>query len=613
MGSSEKILDYLQQHSTEVPLGVTGSPSNTIEITIDIREESKLRRTLGQMVFIKINEDGRDVLVMGQIIKIETKNRWHEDQAFKGIIKRFGSLPHLSGSADNRIATISVQACYDLYGSEPDGYILGTSPSTGERVEVMTNDVMNLLMENYSDQITYLGHFYNTDVHAPFWFKHFGKDDTENKEYGAGDAYHIGVFGKTGSGKSNTAASMLVGYAKNSHNMNILILDPQSQFYNDHELLPGNERSFEAEVKEQGMSYHKFHILRDVYLPKDMIELFGQLLIGVQFIEEAFKPFYQADKVDAAKDEIVSYLLGRTNNPTFSLNNVDAKQLLNEMLDSFAKKTKGDGKNPELEWSKFTFNVYGTRSTRDRLQERIDKLQANLDDYPEIVERWSKTVRLFQAKRADGTSKMSVTDLVNRMVTGKGNVVVLNLLDETASSLTENLQAIFISVIEQRIVEEGAKLYGKGRANCMIVMDEAHRFISQETSDQRVRELTREIIASVRTTRKYGIGYMFITQTIESLDEEILKQMRIFAFGYGLTSGSELRRIKDFVNNDSAIQLYRSFIDPSSNHKYPFMFFGPVSPLSFTGSPLFVNMYKDKSDQHALSSGDDEIETGVSF
>jgi hypothetical protein len=86
---------------------------------------------------------------------------------------------------------------------------------------------------------------------------------------------------------------------------------------------------------------------------------------------------------------------------------------------------------------------------------------------------------------------------------------------------------------------------------------------------------------------------MFITQTIESLDEEILKQMRIFAFGYGLTSGSEIRRIRDYINNDSAIQLYRSFIDPSSNHKYPFMFFGPVSPLSFTGSPLFVEMYKD--------------------
>lgn len=601
MGSSQQILDYLQQHGDEVPLGVTSSPSDTLEITIDIREESKLRRTLGQMVFVKINEDGRDVLVMGQVIRIETKNRWHEDQAFKGIIKRYGSLPHLSGNADNRIATISVQACYDLTGVEPDGYVLGTSPSTGERVEVMTNEVMSLLMTNYAEQITYLGYFYNTNVHAPFWFKHFDKDDIEHGEAGAGDAYHIGVFGKTGSGKSNTAASMLLGYAKNSHNMNILILDPQSQFYNDHELLPGSGRSFESEVTERGMSYKKLHILRDVYLPGDMFDLFGQLLIGTQFIQAAFGPFFQEEKIDTAKDEIVAYLTGRANHPSFSLNKVDARTLLDEMITSFADKTKTDNKKGDPEWSKFAFNVYGSRTTRDRIQERIDKLHENIDAYSTVLERWIKTMDLF-ASTHDGETKLAVTELVEQMVNGKGNVMVLNLLDETASTLTENIQAIFINIIEKSIVEEGAKLYGKGRANCMIVMDEAHRFISQETSDQRVRELTREIIASVRTTRKYGIGYMFITQTIESLDEEILKQMRIFAFGYGLTSGSELRRIRDFVNNDSAIQLYRSFIDPSSNHKYPFMFFGPVSPLSFTGSPLFVNMYKDRSEEQRAES-----------
>jgi hypothetical protein len=105
--------------------------------------------------------------------------------------------------------------------------------------------------------------------------------------------------------------------------------------------------------------------------------------------------------------------------------------------------------------------------------------------------------------------------------------------------------------------------------------------------------LTKEIVDSVRTTRKYGIGYMFITQTIESMNEEIVRQMRIFGFGYGLTSGQELRKVSEVVNNPSAIQLYKSFIDPSSNGKFPFMFFGPISPLSFTGSPLFIEVYKD--------------------
>lgn len=75
MGSSEKIIDYLNKHATEVSLGSTGSPSDTSEITIDIRESFKLRRTLGQMVYLRLIEDGRDVLVIGQIVKVETRNR----------------------------------------------------------------------------------------------------------------------------------------------------------------------------------------------------------------------------------------------------------------------------------------------------------------------------------------------------------------------------------------------------------------------------------------------------------------------------------------------------------------------------------------------------------
>src|SRR6185369_2737757 len=113
------------------------------------------------------------------------------------------------------------------------------------------------------------------------------------------------------------------------------------------------------------------------------------------------------------------------------------------------------------------------------------------------------------------------------------------------------------------------------KANCLVVMDEAQKFISTDTTDVRIKELTKEIVGSVKTTRKYGIGYMFITQTIESLDEEILRQMRIFSFGYGLTSGQEIRKVGDVINNTAAIQLYKSFIDPSSNGKFPFMFFGP--------------------------------------
>ena len=576
-------------------LGVTSSPSTTIEIVIDIKEESKLERALGQMVYVVVKEDGNNILVIGQIVSVRTENRWHEDPSFKGVIKRHGKLPHLSGTADNRIASISVQACYNLGPdtgeTDPAGYILGTSPSTGERVEKMSNEVMQELMKNHEGDLTYIGKVYGTNVDLPFWFKHFDKDDEKNAEKGAGDAYHIGVFGKTGSGKTVTASMMLLGYAKNKHNLSILVLDPQSQFFNDKDLLP-NGGSLKAEVEKIGMQYERLSILKDVYLPGDETHLFGDLLLSNGFIKKLF-PFIQTeDKLEAARDALVEHLSG---NPTFNLNNVpDYAELLAKTIKSFSGEDESSTRAAEKEFSKFIKRVYSQPMYRERMKERLEILSGSISK--DVASTWNVVCALFAKKNSAGKLKQSVDDIVKKTVDKNGNFIILDLSAGHEFTSDESLEALFVNVIERKIKSLGVKYYTDGKkANCLIVMDEAHRFISYESSDPRITSLTNEIVDSVRTTRKYGIGYMFITQTIESLDKEILRQIRIYGFGYGLTSGPELRKVSEIVNNDSAVELYRSFIDPSNNKKFPFMFFGPVSPLSFTGSPLFVEVYGDMS------------------
>jgi len=331
---SKLILEAINSRS-DTAIGITGSPSTTLDITIDIKEESKHERALGQMVYVVLEEDGNNILVIGQIISIETKNRWHEDPSFKGVIKRHDKLPHLSGTADNRIATISVQACYTLKQSDPEGYILGTSPSTGEQVQKMNNDVMEAIMKNHEKHITYMGKVYGTDVNLPFWFKHFGKTQEGSDEKGAGDAFHLGVFGKTGSGKSVTAAFMLLGYSKNKNNLSILVLDPQGQFFLDQELLPGKQK-LKDKIEAIGMKYEKYKILEDICLPGDNHELFGELLANNGFIKDAFRPIYTEEKVETAKDAIVRYLIGRSNKGSFNLNSIsDKKRLLKDMLTRF--------------------------------------------------------------------------------------------------------------------------------------------------------------------------------------------------------------------------------------------------------------------------------------
>lgn len=588
----QNMIEVIKSCSTN-PLGITSSPSTTLDITIDIREATKHDRTLGQMVYVILEEDGHNVLVIGQIISIETKNRWHEDPSFKGVIKRHGRLPHLSGTADNRIATISVQACYALDDNDAEGYILGTSPSTGERVHKMNNDVMKVIMQSHESYITYMGKVYGTDVDLPFWFKHFGKTIEGTDTLGAGDAFHLGVFGKTGSGKSVTAAYMLLGYVKNKTDMSILVLDPQSQFYFDKELLPGNLK-VEDKVKQLGMNYEKYKIVDDIFLPSDRIDIFVEMLKNNGFIEEAFRPIYTPDKRDAMAEAVSDYLAGLSNKPGFNLGVVDKEKLLSDMLQRFVTLKYPEEK--KVEFSKYVTRVWGTASTRQRLVDRIKYLIDNSARETSVLAKWTSVLELFSPKKQDGANKKSFDYLVKKIVNDKGNFIVLDIGSRQGEIENENVQALFIRVLENKIVEAGAELYAQGKgANCLIVMDEAHRFISKDATDERIKILTKDIIGSVRTTRKYGIGYMFITQTIESLDDEILRQMRIFAFGYGLTSGQELRKVSEIVNNPSAIQLYKSFIDPSSNRRFPFMFFGPISPLSFTGSPLFLEVYSDVS------------------
>lgn len=565
-------------------LGVVSSPSTTLEIALDIRKASESKRALGQMVFAQLQEDGRRILSLGQIVEVETKNRWHEDPSFKGVIKHHGSLPHLSGVADNRMAKISVQSSFDVTNQRPEIYLLGMSPSTGIPMEIVNNDLMDLLVQHHKKAISYLGKVYGTDVDLPMWFKHFGRDE-EIPALGAKDAYHIGVFGKTGSGKSVTSALMLLAYAKNKKHMNILVLDPQGQFYKDRDLLPGDEGMLLDEIRKTGMNVQKYKLIDDVSLPETNVAIFAELLANSGFIQEAFGPFYSDEKVGLMGESIASYLDGRANNPSFKLSRVNPIDLLSEMTDRFATVKKS-----EAGFSKYIKDVYGTRPTQERLLAAVENVRDALRNElsPSYLKLWQQALAMFSEDRKTTILKICET------ITGKdrGNFIVLDLSPSEGEIENDNLQALFLRLIEKGIVESGGNLYAKGdNANCLIVMDEAHRFISSHSPDSRIKDLTRAIVDSVRTTRKYGIGHMFITQSLESLDDEIIKQMRIFAFGHGLTMGAELRKVKEIINNQAAVNLYASFIDPSNSGKFPFMFFGPVSPFSATGSPLFVEIY----------------------
>ncbi|MBD2388463.1 ATP-binding protein [Cylindrospermum sp. FACHB-282] len=578
------LLDLLNDHSNEFNIGSVGSPSNTTEILLDINQKSEKRRNLGQLVCLVQPQEQEKLVVIGQISEIETKNRWHEDLTFRGIIKRRGSLPHLSEKADVRTAKLNVQACFSI---APDGKIsegtLGTSPATGTPIFSVRDEILDKLLEQYRNQILYLGHAYATDVKMPLWLKHFDRG-----EGGAGEAYHIGVFGKSGSGKSGLAAYMLLGYARHN-NMGIIFIDPQNQFASDTDL----PFKLHDSLRRLGKKVEVYSLTNQIRLgtKNNAVNLFVSLLLKAGFYRKLGIPDKSKDNQEYASQEVARIIKDILSNqqPQIELKNAPSDLLLNVLT-----LLRNDGNALQ--------RIYATKQPKERLEQSLDNF---INEHRELErlkeENWQPVLDLFLTNDSKGNKRSSLWHIIQSSVTDEQKpIVFLDIQGEgTTFADNEEIKALILREISITLKDAGKEAFKKDKKlNCLICLDEAHRFVKSSfgsDDNSEMSNLTRSFVDGVRTTRKYGLGYMFITQTIASLHKEIIQQLRLYAFGYGLNSGSEYRQIEELVSDKQALSLYKSFVDPQSNKQYPFMFLGPISPLSFTGSPLFIQMFTEFS------------------
>ena len=163
----------------------------------------------------------------------------------------------------------------------------------------------------------------------------------------------------------------------------------------------------------------------------------------------------------------------------------------------------------------------------------------------------------------------------------------------------KKIKPLIINSFLQRLIRVAEEQYREEKSlNTLFVLDEAHRFAPRGRADtERLEGVKSKLVDAVRTTRKYGLGWMFLSQTLSSLDAEIVQQLRISFFGFGLSMGSEFQKLRELVGGQSeSIRLYQRFRDPQSafdtaSKEYSFMSIGPVSPLSFAGTPLFLNAF----------------------
>ncbi|MCE5251458.1 DUF87 domain-containing protein [bacterium] len=549
-------------------IGVIGSPSTTGNIVVDMLGSATKRKLIGEMAYFTFMQDEKPHYAIGQITEVFLSNAVLEDATVKNMIREKGSIEAVSGLQDTYRARISISA---VFGQENGNYfpsLLGTIPPTGTAVGLIDDEFLDTLLARYRGEIFYLGRVYGSTPRLPLWFKHFGRG-----ENGAGEAYHMGIFGKTGSGKSVLARILLLAYARHA-DMSIYIIDPQGEFAMD---VKGEIKSasFDLKMKQVITAFQKDIIVKSV----NQLVLQGWPLFTEVLRESNFFPkigIKEFDEKVIASEDITRYMKGK----------YKTTELVSE--EAFFE----------------AFKLMGSESSNERLKKIFKDFSYSKEKFNALyVTSWKPVCELFRDREGAITIEKLLQQTFAVQQT-KRPVVVIDLSAGSAKDIywSDTIQLLAIKSLLEFLKNTAEFSYRKNQfLNTLVILDEAHRLApSEETAENEALSSVRlTLIDAVRTTRKYGLGWMFISQTLASLPREIVEQMRILFFGFGLAFGKEFSALTELAGGeDNTLKLYQSFRDPHSafdvsSKQYNFMSIGPVSPLSFSGTPLFLTAFNN--------------------
>lgn len=580
-----KLGNIRQLVDTSEKLGAIGSPSTSAQLTVDVFGTAVDKKLVGELGVFRYGQEGIDNYALGQITEVVLRNVMLEQSVGRGIVRERERWDAVQGRQDTHTATMNISAVFALQGGRMQPSLLGTVPPTGTSVHLVRDELLAALLEPHKDEIFYLGHLYGSKPKLPMWFKHFGSGPG-----GAGEAYHIGIFGKTGSGKSVLAKMMLIAYARHKQ-MGLFVLDPQGEFArgmhpiqtsleNKQGPLPMGTILNSTVLNAIG---RPSRVLNIDNLVLDRWDIFKEVLLQLGFFEDLGIKW--SDYRSLAADYIEDYLRGGG----ATLKDLSRSDTLTRVLDFLAQVA------PRL---------YAGKAGQDRVTDLASQAKDSNSNIGRLIrDKWQQVTGLFVerpgAERIDTVVQNALTPMQ-----GQSRQLVIIDLSKYPSGMSlsvweEQVKPLLIRRFLDAIIQQGEQSYQvDSTLNTLVVIDEAHRLAPRERIEQEHwARIKATLVNAVRTTRKYGLGWLFISQTLSSLDRDIVGQLRSTFFGFGLGTGAELQALRELVGGEREyLRLYQSFKDPHSTFgdefkTFSFMVLGPVSPLAFSGAPLFFDAF----------------------
>jgi len=566
-------------------VAAVGSPSSNFEVTLDLSEYGRHKPLVGSLLALSNPMGEGSELALGTVTEITTHNQWHEKPEFRASASETGEIEGFSGKdGDSRTATIRLQAAWkrenDSADWVPSGPNLRMSPATGTKVVQVGDKLIKELTVNTED-LHYMGNLGGTDnVKLPLSIPDFS---------GPAGSFSTGVYGLTGSGKSQAVAYLLAGQMRHE-DMGIIIVDPQSQWSNEQ----GMAFSPQGFAEELGRDVRVRRISTDLRLAKDA-PLFTNLLKHTRLVVEL------GLKSEGTQD-IVWYEISKVLRSQSDWTTAKSDELLMSILEYLKDDVTAE-------------RIYTTPDNRKAFIGRVTNVIEDANLFKDALHQFAPIHNLFQEKNPSGQERhdlwKTISEVFNRAPGAPAPLLILDMSSAPIPGMDEEVTEA--AMVAQEILEKDTvkaavlrnlfatlkrasedKFRSGVNLNTLVVLDEAWRYAAppNKTDEDELAALSKDLAGYARDTRKFGIGWLYISQSTKSINQDIWDQMSVRLFGYGL-SGADIEKMAEIVDDRNALRLYRTFGNPRATGIYPFLITGPVSPLAANATPLTLQIYID--------------------
>lgn len=563
------------------PVGSITSPCETGRYRMVLRDYAAMVQIEGSLVTLDYTEldseaNEQQKTILCQVSRTRLQNIHHENRLLGALLREKGRIPGLSAIADHKEVDLLPM----------DTILVGTTihqlprnvPPTGTDVRFASvEDVTHFSGEHPA--LFNVGFLYETAVPVGLMLKHFGEGDD-----GWGDAHMLGVFGVSGSGKTVMAASIIAGFAARRE-MGMLIVDPQGQFSASE--LGKDPKKWSWQLNEAFRLIGRGPDVSVVSMDDIALEspaLFVQLLDRYDFFDAL--SIIGHDKKEQLGTDLQMYLSEwLRENESGSLGDLQCNNELLSTICTMGAATYADPEKKTEQMKKAFFAAPFKVKKAENVWERVREMFAR---------------------------PLKVGDLLDQVLIGR-KIVILNV--DAAEGIKDLYCAEILTDIEKKAeaifrVKQGKPWrgdpvgkYKNVETNALIVIDEAHRFAPQSAGSNKDQEkMLHTLVDAIRTTRKLGVGWCYVTQSIASFNKDIFRQIQTKILGVGIGTGADNEHLESAFNNDrDLIERYRTLPRPITTGVFPFAIIGELVALGNGSRALFISATKTQQELFDLN------------